>query len=94
MLWVVVIGLLWVAAVAPYGPWLALGLFGGGYWASTHLHPYTQCGACKGTGKHRGGVFTYAHRPCHKCSGAGRKQRWALGQDIGQAPKPGKQWSE
>ena len=46
------------------------------------LHPYANCEACKGRGRHQGSVFNYAHRQCHKCSGTGRKQRlgaWALG---------------
>jgi hypothetical protein len=75
MLWIFAIALFVVAVAAPGGPLLALGLLGGGYFLSIHLHPYTQCDACKGTGRHRGAVFTYAQRPCHKCSGARRKQR-------------------
>lgn len=47
----------------------------GGYWVSIRYHPYTQCEACKGTGKHKGAVFNYGFRRCHKCSGVGRKQR-------------------
>lgn len=46
-----------------------------GYAASIYLHPYVQCEACKGSGRHRGSVFNYGFRPCHKCSGVGRKQR-------------------
>jgi DnaJ-class molecular chaperone len=42
---------------------------------SAFLHPYVRCRACKGSGRHRGGVFNYAWRPCHVCNGAGRKQR-------------------
>jgi hypothetical protein len=42
---------------------------------SAFLHPYVRCGACMGSGRHRGGIFNYAWRPCHACNGAGRKQR-------------------
>jgi hypothetical protein len=42
---------------------------------SAFLHPYVRCGACKGSGRHRGGVFSYAWPPCHVCNGAGWKQR-------------------
>lgn len=55
-------------------------LFGGAivvvaYILSLYLHPYTQCGRCKGTSIHKGAVFGGAHRRCHKCSGTGRRQR-------------------
>jgi DnaJ-class molecular chaperone len=46
-----------------------------GWRLSSMLHPYTRCGACKGRGRHRGAVFSYAWRPCHVCGGSGRKQR-------------------
>ncbi len=42
---------------------------------SAALHPYVKCEACDGKGKHFGGVFGYAHRPCHRCSGTGQRQR-------------------
>lgn len=42
---------------------------------SAYLHPYVRCGTCKGAGRHRGGIFNYAMRPCHACSGAGQQQR-------------------
>jgi DnaJ-class molecular chaperone len=65
----------------------------GGYWLSLHLHPYAQCEACKGTGKHRGALFGYAHRPCHKCSGNGRKQRsGAAGLNLGEPRKGRNRW--
>ena len=47
----------------------------GVYLVSILLHPYKNCGACNGKGRHTGAVFRGAHRPCHKCSGRGRKQR-------------------
>lgn len=45
------------------------------YVLSCLLHPYVACGTCEGKGKHTGTLFTNATRPCHKCSGAGQKQR-------------------
>lgn len=51
-------------------------VFGASYFASLHLHPNTNCEACSGTAKHRGAVFTYAHRQCRRCGGTGRKMRW------------------
>jgi hypothetical protein len=30
---------------------------------------------CKSTGRHFGGVYTYAHRRCRACGGTGRKDR-------------------
>jgi len=47
----------------------------GGYLLSVLLHPYLKCGACDGSGRHHGGVFRAGFRPCHKCSGRGRKRR-------------------
>jgi hypothetical protein len=44
--------------------------------------------ACRDQGKHRGGVFGYAHRPCHKCSGTGRKHpSGAAGLGLGEPRK-------
>lgn len=48
----------------------------GGYFVSLLLHPYAKCRACKGIGKHRGAVFAYARRNCHRCSGTGHRRRW------------------
>jgi DnaJ-class molecular chaperone len=63
-----------------------------GYWLSLHLHPYTRCEACNGTGAHRGAVFGYAHRPCHKCSGTRRKQRFGAARlDLGE-PRRERNW--
>ena len=91
MPWVVAIALLFVAAT--WGVWPAVLLLVGGFLASLHLHPYTRCEACNGTGRHRGSVFTYGFRPCHMCSGVGRKQRWLAGrQGLGDARKPGPRW--
>ena len=46
------------------------------YVFSAWLHPYVKCETCNGTGKHSGALFTYATRPCHRCSGTGQKQRF------------------
>lgn len=46
------------------------------YLVSLRLHPNTNCGKCSGSAKHRGAVWVYAHRPCRKCGGTGRKMRW------------------
>jgi hypothetical protein len=91
MIWVVAIALLFVAAM--WGGWWALLFLGAGFFASLHLHPYRRCEACKGTGRHRGSVFTYALRPCHACAGTGRKQRWLAGwQGLGEGRKQGPRW--
>jgi len=47
----------------------------GGYILSIYLHPYVRCEKCKGLGRHWGSVFTNSLRPCHRCSGTGRKRR-------------------
>lgn len=45
------------------------------YWASLHLHPFTRCPQCRGTGRHRGAVFGYATRACGRCGGTSRVHR-------------------
>ena len=47
-----------------------------GYFISLRIHPLAKCGQCKGTGRHNGSVYTYAHRRCRKCGGTGRKNRF------------------
>jgi len=47
-----------------------------GYFVSLRIHPLTRCGLCKGTGRHSGGVYTYASRRCRRCGGTGRKERF------------------
>lgn len=62
----------------------------GGYLLSLWLHPHYNCRRCKGTGAHRGLLFTYAHRRCSACGGQGRHRR--LGTLIF---SPGRQtWAE
>ena len=46
-----------------------------GYALSCLLHPYSACPKCKGSGKHRGTIWTGSFRPCHVCSGSGRRRR-------------------
>jgi len=67
--------------------WAAGGIIGlvlaatglsGIYLASLRVHPRIRHGRCKGTGEHRGAVFTWTHRKCGKCSG-GRIVRWGAG---------------
>ncbi|WP_301175414.1 hypothetical protein [Actinomadura geliboluensis] len=49
-------------------------------WAVAHvisvqLHPLRTCRACRGTGLHRGQVFTGAMRVCRRCGGTRRELR-------------------
>jgi DnaJ-class molecular chaperone len=46
-----------------------------GYYISLRIHPLTRCRLCNGTGRHSGGMYTYAQRRCRKCGGTGRKDR-------------------
>ena len=48
---------------------------GAGYLISVRIHPLKRCPMCKSTGRHFGGVYTYAHRRCRACGGTGRKDR-------------------
>jgi hypothetical protein len=46
------------------------------YYASLRLYPYTKCRWCDGKSRVKAWApFGYAFRPCHRCSGRGRKQR-------------------
>ena len=56
-------------------------LLGAGYLISLRLHPFRRCPACRGTGRHRGGFFTYSHRRCRRCGGGSRQHR--LGVQLG-----------
>jgi len=71
-------------AIAGAGPTGMLVLFGMAlllvYVASLILHPNAACGRCKGAGRHRGSVFSYATRPCSSCNGRGTHPR--LGRKI------------
>jgi hypothetical protein len=46
------------------------------YMFSLDRRPFRTCRKCKGTGRHRGSVFLYAHRQCPACGGSGRHRRW------------------
>ena len=48
---------------------------GGGYLASTYLHPFRACGKCNGSGVHRGAIYGRATRACASCGGRGRFRR-------------------
>ncbi|GAB3931718.1 hypothetical protein GCM10029976_036440 [Kribbella albertanoniae] len=41
------------------------------YVVSLSLHPNAKCNRCKGAGRHHGGIFSYAQRPCSSCKGRG-----------------------
>ncbi|HEU4945779.1 MAG TPA: hypothetical protein VFT31_01365 [Kribbella sp.] len=45
------------------------------YVLSLVLHPNAKCGRCKGAGRHRGSLFSYATRPCNSCKGRGTHPR-------------------
>lgn len=45
------------------------------YRISLAIHPEWSCRTCKGTGRHRGVVWTSATRPCGRCHGSGRVPR-------------------
>lgn len=46
-----------------------------GYLFSLLTHPYSRCRVCKGGGRHLGGFYKYAQRPCRSCGGSGRRVR-------------------
>jgi DnaJ-class molecular chaperone len=50
-------------------------ILGAGYLVSLRIHPLKRCPVCKGTGRHFGSVYGYAHRRCRHCGGFGRKDR-------------------
>ena len=50
------------------------------YVVSLSLHPNAKCNRCKGAGRHRGAIFSYAQRPCNSCKGRGVHPR--LGRKI------------
>ena len=53
-------------------------IVGFGFWVSYELHPHRRCRTCKGTGRQRGAILTYAHRQCTKCGGQTRHRRWGV----------------
>ena len=50
------------------------------YVVSLSLHPNAKCNRCKGMGRHRGSLFSYATRPCNSCKGRGTHPR--LGRKV------------
>jgi hypothetical protein len=49
------------------------------YLISLRLHPRGRvCGKCKGTGIHRGLLFSYAHRACTRCGGTPARARYGV----------------
>ena len=50
------------------------------YVVSLSLHPNAKCNRCKGAGRHRGSIFSYAQRPCTSCKGRGVHPR--LGRKV------------
>ncbi len=43
---------------------------------SVWLTPFRRCRICKGTGRFRGVLSTWAQRPCPSCGGFGRHRRY------------------
>jgi hypothetical protein len=50
-------------------------LFLAAYRISLWIHPNRRCRPCKGTGKARGVIFTWARSYCRKCDGDGMVPR-------------------
>ncbi|WP_433018710.1 hypothetical protein [Kribbella sp. CA-294648] len=50
------------------------------YVLSLRLHPNAKCNRCKGAGRHKGSIFSYAQRPCSSCKGRGVHPR--LGRKV------------
>jgi hypothetical protein len=47
-----------------------------GYLVSLRLHPLRKCRSCNMSGRHFGGVFSYAYRRCRRCEGRGQLDRF------------------
>ena len=61
-----------VAALGPTGMMIVLAMAAFAFYVvSLSLHPNAKCNRCKGAGRHFGGVFSYAQRPCSSCKGRG-----------------------
>jgi len=61
-----------VASLGPTGMLLVLLMAAFAlYVVSLSLHPNAKCNRCKGAGRHRGALFSYAQRPCSSCKGRG-----------------------
>jgi len=61
-----------VTAIGPTGMLLLVLMAAfAAYVVSLSLHPNAKCNRCKGAGRHRGSIFSYAQRPCSSCKGRG-----------------------
>jgi hypothetical protein len=70
-----------VAALGPTGMLVVLAMAAFAlYVVSLSLHPNAKCNRCKGAGRHRGALFSYAQRPCSSCKGRGVHPR--LGRKV------------
>jgi hypothetical protein len=70
-----------VAALGPTGMLVVLAMAAFIlYVVSLSLHPNAKCNRCKGAGRHRGALFSYAQRPCNSCKGRGVHPR--LGRKV------------
>jgi hypothetical protein len=66
-----------LAALGPTGMALVLAMAAFAFYVvSLSLHPNAKCNRCKGAGRHKGSVFSYAQRPCSSCKGRGVHPRW------------------
>jgi hypothetical protein len=61
------------------------------YWFSVGRRPFRTCWLCRGTGRHRGRIFVYAHRLCPSCGGSGRHRRWGVMALYGDSRTPAEQ---
>jgi DnaJ-class molecular chaperone len=69
---------------------LAAGVYAVVYFSSAYLHPFRPCRTCKGSGVHRGAVFSRSSRNCSNCGGRGRFRRAGApgaGKAFGEARK-------
>jgi hypothetical protein len=56
--------------------WILTAVVGFVLWlGSVWLTPFRTCRSCKGTGRQRGFMSTWAHRQCPSCAGTGRHRR-------------------
>ena len=62
---------------------LIIAIFAVGYLISLRVHPLRKCPVCKMTGRHFGGMYSYAYRRCRKCGGTGRMDRWGTQAFLG-----------
>lgn len=89
MRWLVLAGIALLILTAGNLPLAALGvavILMIAYWQSLERRPFRPCRKCNGTGRHRGALFTYAHRACPSCGGSSRHRRWGVNQFYGNRP--------